>query len=203
MLRAEKLLVFRKPLETCPGVERSDIPLRSISVGDLDGLELPTDHKVRIARAINSGDDCFALVQGSQVTHHSLVSSEGRFRQPVFAQLICRGGIYIYDCWTHEAHRGKGTYSAVLGHLGALNRGPKRFALMDAWASNVPSVRGIQKAGFQFVAAFTVWGAGPIRIIVTPAALSQFVVNPQRICVRLHRQERSGLSHSNPQLSRL
>jgi len=38
---------------------------------------------------------------------------------------------------------------------------------------------------------------------VTPAALSQFVVNPQRISIRLHRQERSGLSHPHPQLSPL
>jgi hypothetical protein len=185
MVGVEKLLVYRRDLKTNLGAGQPRIPLIAITVDDLERLELLDAQRERIASALCQRDVCYAIIEHNRVIHHSLISTRGRYRGPVDAELLCRGGIYIYDCWTHESLRGKGIYPAVLERLCALNMIDKRFALMDVWATNLSSIRGIQKAGFLLFAAFTVLRAGRITIITAPAALSPFLAGRRRMKIQI------------------
>jgi len=185
----ERLLVLQRDLEACARSQSAELGLRLLSAEDLGSLELPVSHRQRIACALSSQDACYALIDHGRVVHHSIVSTKGRYRWPVDAELACPGGIYIYDCWTHEALRGRGTYPAVLEYLCALNRDRRRYALVDVWASNVPSVRGIQKAGFRLLSAFTVWRFAKMSVITTPLALKPVLARRRPIIVHLRRKE--------------
>ncbi len=189
MVGRERLLVFQRDLEGCARSQSAKLCLRLLSAEDLGSLELPVSHRRRIAFALSSQDACYALVDHERVIHHSIVSTKGRYREPVDAELVCPGGIYIYDCWTHEGLRGRGTYPAALEYLCELNRDRKRYALVDVWASNIPSIRGIQKAGFRLLAAFTVWHLPKMSVITTPLALKPVLKRRRPIIVHLRLKE--------------
>ncbi|HEX7127173.1 MAG TPA: GNAT family N-acetyltransferase [Thermodesulfobacteriota bacterium] len=68
---------------------------------------------------------------------------EGRIR-------VGPGEAYIWDCATLPAYRGRGLYPALLG---AIARDLAADGVTRAWiaarADNAPSLRGLEKAGFQ------------------------------------------------------
>ncbi|HEV2236228.1 MAG TPA: GNAT family N-acetyltransferase [Ktedonobacterales bacterium] len=60
------------------------------------------------------------------------------------------GEAYCWDCVTLPAYRGRGLYTALLGHLAATLRGAGAMRLwIGASRANRPSVRGFAAAGFR------------------------------------------------------
>jgi GNAT superfamily N-acetyltransferase len=86
--------------------------------------------------------------------------------------------MFLYDCLTHDAFRGRGVYPASLAH--ALRFGRERGydgAFIRVERSNVPSVIGIERAGFKPAAIIlhaALFGAsiGPFGRAATWAATS-------------------------------
>ena len=60
------------------------------------------------------------------------------------------GAAMIFDCWTPAADRGRGHYAAAIRLAAANLRNQGRPAWIFSGASNVSSLRGILKAGFQY-----------------------------------------------------
>jgi GNAT superfamily N-acetyltransferase len=56
-------------------------------------------------------------------------------------------GIAIFDCWTIPKFRGRGIYTASLMRLAAL--AGERGATIAVDPGNIPSIRGIERAGFE------------------------------------------------------
>jgi CelD/BcsL family acetyltransferase involved in cellulose biosynthesis len=62
----------------------------------------------------------------------------------------CPNASMIFDCWTPATERGRGYYAAAIRQVAADLRQEGRSARIFSGASNVASLRGIQKAGFEY-----------------------------------------------------
>ena len=60
------------------------------------------------------------------------------------------GTVMIFDCWTPATLRGKGFYEQAISLLASKMQASGREPWIFSATSNVPSVKGIEKAGFQF-----------------------------------------------------
>jgi hypothetical protein len=63
---------------------------------------------------------------------------------------ISRDADVIFDCWTPAVDRGHGYYAIAVRSAAARLRREGKTAWIFSDANNVPSVRGIQKAGFAY-----------------------------------------------------
>jgi hypothetical protein len=62
----------------------------------------------------------------------------------------CPNAAMIFDCWTPAADRGRGHYTTAIRLAAAKLRRENRPAWIFSSAKNVPSLRGILKAGFAY-----------------------------------------------------
>jgi ribosomal protein S18 acetylase RimI-like enzyme len=105
-------------------------------------------------RRLASGRRCFAAWVGEQLAAYGWVS----FGQEYVGELNLRLSLlpdeaYIWDCVTLPAFRRNGLYSALLDHIAAeLRREGLRRLWIGADLANLPSQRGIARAGFRYVA---------------------------------------------------
>lgn len=58
--------------------------------------------------------------------------------------------VMIFDCWTPSVYRGRGHYSSAIRALSANLRHEGKKAWIFSSASNLSSLRGIEKAGFEY-----------------------------------------------------
>ncbi|MFY9741116.1 MAG: GNAT family N-acetyltransferase [Candidatus Sulfotelmatobacter sp.] len=65
-------------------------------------------------------------------------------------ELSSPGAAMIFDCWTPAANRAQGYYAIAIRRVAARLREQGREAWIFGGASNVPSLRGILKAGFHY-----------------------------------------------------
>lgn len=81
------------------------------------------------------------LVHRSRVFHSSRLLNSFHFGGPL---------ITIGDCFTDDRYRGLGIYPMVLRSI-AKGHGEKVQVYVLVAPDNIPSIRGIEKAGFQFL----------------------------------------------------
>jgi CelD/BcsL family acetyltransferase involved in cellulose biosynthesis len=80
----------------------------------------------------------------------------------------------IFDCWTPTANRAHGYYSTAIRQVAARLREQGRTAWIFGGAGNVPSLRGILKAGFEYrfsLLRLRQFGRSSITRLETTAAL--------------------------------
>lgn len=82
------------------------------------------------------------LVHRSRVFHSSRLLRNFNFEKPL---------ITIGDCFTDDRYRGKGIYPYVLGNIANHYAQASQVFILVA-PDNIPSIKGIEKAGFQFTA---------------------------------------------------
>ncbi len=105
-------------------------------------------------RRLASGRRCYAAWVGEQLAAYGWVS----FGEEHVGELNLRlrmlpGEAYIWDCVTLPDFRRNGLYSALLGYISAqLRREGLRRIWIGADLANLPSQRGIARAGFCHVA---------------------------------------------------
>jgi RimJ/RimL family protein N-acetyltransferase len=82
------------------------------------------------------------LVHRSRVFHSSRLLRNFHFEKPL---------ITIGDCFTDDRYRGKGIYPYVLRKIAKQYAHTTQVFILVA-PDNIPSIKGIEKAGFQFTA---------------------------------------------------
>ncbi|MDI1323121.1 MAG: GNAT family protein [Algoriphagus sp.] len=92
------------------------------------------------------------LVHKSKIFHKSMLLNAFGFKGPM---------ILIGDCFTHDGYRGKGIYPAVLRHI-LKEFIPKNNVYILVSPENIPSIRGIEKAGLRLIGRLRCLRIGPV-----------------------------------------
>jgi ribosomal protein S18 acetylase RimI-like enzyme len=105
-------------------------------------------------RRLASGRRCYAAWVGEELAAYGWVSFDEEFVGELNLRLrLLPGEAYIWDCATLPAFRRNGLYSALLDYIAAqLRREGLRHIWIGADLANLPSQRGIARAGFRYVA---------------------------------------------------
>jgi hypothetical protein len=133
------------PTDANVRIER--IPLQQLDAIAALGSADPGEWRQRLDR----GDCCYGAWVGSELAHYSWVQTSGR--HPIMTAgvepTIRIGELWIYNCRTADAHRGKRLYPCTLQRI---VRDYFATGAVEAWiytsADNVPSQRGVVRAGF-------------------------------------------------------
>ncbi len=124
------------------------------------------------ARRFERGDACFGVWIDGALVHYSWVQTSGThtISSAGIEVSIGDGDLWIYNCRTSEAHRGRGIYTRALHHIAstALLDGATSVSIYAA-ESNVASQRGIERAGFRLVSTLRALRLGP-SVRALPAA---------------------------------
>lgn len=107
-------------------------------------LELPEVQGIPLEQ---NGDEFTIIKQGqlvhrSRIFHKSHLLSNFHFTQPL---------VTIGDCFTNDHYRGLGIYPKVISYLGKKYSSSHQVYILVA-PDNIPSIKGIEKAGFTFMA---------------------------------------------------
>ncbi|WP_296704953.1 hypothetical protein [Algoriphagus sp.] len=94
------------------------------------------------------------LIHKSKIFKKSLLLSSFGFKQPLMT---------IGDAFTNDEYRGKGIYPAVLERIVSKHLKDSSLYLLVS-PENIPSIRGIEKAGFSKVANLKCLKIGPIYL---------------------------------------
>jgi hypothetical protein len=141
--------------ETTAIVPRLNAEFRPVTLEVAPAFASSTDSLplVEVSKRLESGRQCYAGWVDGQVATYGWVS----FGQEDIGELNLRiklvpGEAYIWDCATLPAFREKLLYSALLAYiLGQLRAQNLCRAWIGADYDNVPSQKGIARAGFQHV----------------------------------------------------
>ena len=94
---------------------------------------------------------CYCVVRSGILAHYTWVQTSGRHRilRAGRYKEISPGEFWIYECWTSDSERGRGIYPSVLSRVvrDHFERGLQEGVIYTT-PQNVPSQRGILKAGF-------------------------------------------------------
>ena len=130
------------------------------------GTALGGDTTGEVLRRFETGRRCYtAWVEGA-LAAYGWVSINEEFVGELNLRLwLLPGEAYIWDCATVPAFRRQSLYSALLAYILGELRGEK---LCRAWIGadmdNIPSQRGIARAGFRRVADLVVEQVLPLRM---------------------------------------
>lgn len=137
------------------GIEKGSTP----SVSKLKPLQFPLTFEPENSwYVIRDGE---ILVHKSKVFHSSRLLRAFGFAQPLMT---------IGDCLTDEAFKGQGIYPAVLASIVA-EHGKTKSIYMLVSPTNIPSIKGIEKAGFELIARLKCLKIGPFYFNKTKESL--------------------------------
>lgn len=122
-----------------------DVLIYSMKEADL--VALP-DIGFTIQKDTAAGKQRYFIMDGDTFVHQSFV-----FQKVQMLQLIGKKGPAIGDCLTMGDYKGRSIYPYVINHAARelLKHHPEVFIIVIS--DNVPSVRGIEKAGFKLKAS--------------------------------------------------
>ena len=120
-----------------------------------------------VVRRFQSGVQCYGAWVGSELAAYGWVSFReeyvGEFK--VWVRLV-PGEAYIWDCFTLPAYRRQGLYSGLLVYmLGQLEKDNECRIWIGADLDNLPSQRGIARAGFRVVADIALARVLAVRLV--------------------------------------
>jgi hypothetical protein len=105
------------------------------------------------SRLQSGGAQGFALVEADSSPVHFcwLAPFEGFYMDELSSNLTepAPGSVLVFDCWTPVSRRGHGYYGIAVQLLCSRARAAGNNAWIFSAATNVSSVRGLEKAGFQ------------------------------------------------------
>lgn len=106
---------------------------------------------------VRQGSRRFVLERGGELRSAGWVTRSDRMLVGELGRAVhlARPAVWIWDCATPPAHRGRGYYAALLRGICARFAG--EHVVIFARADNEPSLRGIRKAGFTETFTATRW----------------------------------------------
>jgi hypothetical protein len=155
----QKLMVYRMPPDAHTVAQRHDIvELTSGAAVPANSIPWP---KEEVEARLSSGARLFALQSETRLVSFAWVSHRRDFRVDEIRRELKSETplIWIWDCVTPSEYRGHGYYPELICHLAA--QFGQRDVVIFVRTDNMPSVRGIAKAGFQrwVEIAVTRWSA--------------------------------------------
>jgi GNAT superfamily N-acetyltransferase len=106
----------------------------------------------QIRRRFSEGNVCFGFFVGERLATIGW-SSPGYLELDRDCRIPCRGAVGLYDFETLKDFRSRGYYTNALMQIAKVEGSARREALFIAVdPGNTPSIRGIERAGFQRVA---------------------------------------------------
>ena len=176
--RSSGVIRFLERSTRQPGDEDGpDVVLREATPADAEAYarDIATDSRFTFVGRLGAGTECFLALESDRLVHASWVTTRaawigelGRYFTPD------KGSAYVYESFTSPFVRGRGIYPAVLRHIARTlgERGVERVWI-GVGADNAPSVRAIDKAGFEpgFDIGFEIrWGRIDIPTVTGPKA---------------------------------
>lgn len=164
----DRTLLYRRVVDDGPHPRAAvcnGLEISLLSASELDELTSlgPVDVD-EIGHRIDRGDRCYGARLAGELVHYSWVQHLGShaIESAGLDIPIPDRELWIYNCRTSERHRGRGIYPQTLDHIvmDAFAAGAN-CAWIYAAESNVPSQRGIARAGFTFVATLRAVRFGP------------------------------------------
>jgi len=142
--------------ENSHSMEIKPLDLETLAKGAMVDVDDPEtmSYLFRAAQRLHyEGDSGFALITTDlRPVHYCWVSDfEGFYMDELKIRLTAPGknAVMIFDCWTPRSARGHGYYGLAVSqaaeHLYSAGKAPWIFSA----AQNIPSLRGIEKAGFR------------------------------------------------------
>lgn len=96
-----------------------------------------------IVHNVHGKRESYVVTDLGKIVHKSFL-----YRDVQIIKLIERSGLVIGSCYTNETYRGQSIYPKVLSYIAKDNMASGDDMLMVVDSDNVPSIRGIEKAGF-------------------------------------------------------
>jgi hypothetical protein len=149
-------------------------PRLPVTFGRIDTESLPalanamgTNRFPEIRARFESGRRCYAAWSGNQLAAYGWVSFEEEYIGELNLHLrLVPGEAYIWDCVTLPAFRQNHLYSALLDYIVKELRAENLCRVwIGADLDNVPSQRGIARAGFQAVADLVIARVSAMRSV--------------------------------------
>jgi hypothetical protein len=146
-----------------------DFPSNVSNVSEAALKNIAIDRRSLSAR-VDQGDLIGLYYAEGRLVHRSLLQTRGiaAMEGDPRAFPLGSGKAYIHYCYTASDFRGRGAYSEMLIHIAARNWvGEKPAEIYIACrADNKPSIKGILRAGFQYVKSGSVIGIfrGRVRV---------------------------------------
>ena len=137
-------------------------------------LALGEDTADRLAPRLANGDRLVLGVRAGQICYF------GWIRLRPHSERTCSArAAHIYKCFTTPSCRGLGVYPAGLRFsLTWLTQAGVSDVTIDVSEENAPSIRGIEKAGFQLLGRWTLVCLGSRRTLIMPARLRVYGDSP-------------------------
>ena len=154
--------------EPVPGIA-ADIPVTFRRAGPEStrtlGTALGGDTSAEVRLRFETGRHCYAAWVAGDLAAYGWVSFDEEFIGELGLRLkLLPGEAYIWDCVTLPAFRQNHLYSALLGYmLHELRAEPFCRVWIGADYDNLPSQRGIERAGFHPVADMVIARVLPLR----------------------------------------
>jgi len=115
-------------------------------------LEYPITFDIKTATFLVKDGD--VLIHKSKIFKRSLLLKSFGYKQPLMT---------IGDAFTNDKYRGKGIYPAVLERIVCKHLKDTSLYLLVS-PDNIPSIRGIEKAGFSKLASLKCLKIGPFYL---------------------------------------
>jgi GNAT superfamily N-acetyltransferase len=171
-----------------PAAARAMASFRRLEPGSLPVLTAALDGETlgEFGRRLASGRRCYSAWVGGELASYGWVSFGEEYVGEVNLRLHLQPGeAYIWDCVTLPVFRRNGLYSALLGHIAVQLRleGLRRLWI-GADLENLPSQRGIARAGFFHVADLLVERVLAMRlawVVGRPGAPESLVAEARRV----------------------
>jgi GNAT superfamily N-acetyltransferase len=161
-------LVYRLPLARYERV--CSLPLEHAFLGFDDLIRLRYFRVLAFPEAVRQrlavGELCHGFFLNGEIVNYgwTKMASLPLERGVSVAEPGCGG---IYDCFTLPAHQGKGIYPATLAFMASfLRQRGAALALIAVDPDNRPSIKGIERAGFEFHERVAiVWSLGRTSLL--------------------------------------
>lgn len=131
-----------------PGMIKTSKELAKL---ELNGFDMSICPFAEFARGIPAGAALFFILMDKELAHLSWVSmnSDACVFDPIFQKLRFPRAGYIGPCFTSPQHRGRGLYPyALIRICQFLKESGRDRAFIATKISNIPSIKGILRAGF-------------------------------------------------------
>jgi GNAT superfamily N-acetyltransferase len=123
-----------------------------------------------VAKRMARGCRCFAAWGGDEVLAYGWLSSDAEWIGELEMEIRPTAGeAYVWNCFTIEAHRGKGLFGALLRAI-ALQAGREGLARLWIGSLDIPAQRAVGAAGFVPVLRFATETSGGQRLLTVEPA---------------------------------
>ncbi|EJO5346047.1 hypothetical protein NRP93_000079 [Clostridium botulinum] len=147
----DEILILKKQYKKEDINKKENIEIRKLSEKDLESLSKKKCQTLK--GEIAQGSIIYGIIINGQIAHYSCVAFKRHaIREINKIFILPTEGIYIFNCYTFEEHRGKHLYYTMLNFLSREYKNLDKYIVVSK--DNKVSYHVIKKAGFFEIAEF-------------------------------------------------